>query len=123
MQKQIKKIVLILMIFAGAAYKWYMNKPMGRGEIEPPSIKLTRHAECRMKCRGIDLGEIEMTLVKGRINHQKSEPDKKPCPIWAREFYSAEDRQNIRVISADCPRKSTIITVIDLGKEHECDCS
>jgi len=82
------------------------------------NIKLTKHAKCRMKCRGIDADEIEEVLVDGKINNQKSDTKGKKkgdCPTYAIEYTTKRDKQNVRVIIAACEKETKIVTVIDLG--------
>jgi uncharacterized protein YxeA len=81
------------------------------------NIKLTKHAKCRMKCRGIDIDEIEEVLVDGKINNQKSDKPKKKgdCPTYAVEHVTKRDKQQVRVVIAACEKETKIVTVIDLG--------
>lgn len=128
--KKTKPLLTLLVIVLGIIYQtWFSEKsnikPESKAKLKKSSqlpISLTKHARCRMKCRKIDLDEINLALTKGKINHRKSEPHKKPCPVFSREVYSTKDRQKIRVVSADCPHKTTIITVIDLSNEYQCYC-
>lgn len=83
---------------------------------------LTKHAKCRMNCRNIDHKDIKDIFENGKINHRKSEPNKKPCPITALEGYASRDRQHIRVIAATCPEKTKVVTVIDLKNNYNCYC-
>lgn len=123
-KKTLNSIVVIIIAVLG--YFFADNKP----ETSPKSeivvrdsrISLTKHARCRMDCRKIDMSEVKLALDQGKINHQKSEPRKKPCPVYAREVFSKKDKQKIRVVSADCKDESTIITVIDLTTDHHCFC-
>jgi len=81
------------------------------------NFKITKHARCRMKCRGIDEGEIEEILQDGKINNKKSEtkPKKGNCPTYAIEGVTRRDKQNLRVIISACENETKIVTVIDLG--------
>lgn len=116
-----KQIIVLIFALVGIIYRFYSEvAPKDGPQHKRSRIVLTKHAKCRMACRHIDLDEIKLVLEEGKINAKKSEPSKKPCPVNAREL--AVHNQNIRVISADCGESQTIITVIDLGREYQCDC-
>ena len=91
----------------------YQNKP----------LILTRHAECRMDCRQISLEEVQYIIDNGRINPRKSKPAPSPdkCPTKAYEAWSPEG-QKIRLIIGICPDEPILITAIDLGHKHQCNC-
>jgi hypothetical protein len=82
-----------------------------------PKIVLTKHAQCRMDCRKIDIEEIKEVISKGQINPKKSEPKKKPCPLLAMEGITSKEKQKIRVVLAACKEETKIITVIDLNQK------
>ena len=81
----------------------------------------TKHAKCRMDCRFLNSAEVEDVILNGTINSRKSNSGAKPCPVIAKEKRTV-DKQNARVVYAHCPDKVKIITVIDLGKKHNCNC-
>ncbi len=80
-------------------------------------VVLTKHAQCRMDCRKIDLEEIKEIITKGQVNPKKSELKKKPCPVLAMEGITSKDKQRIRVVLAACKEETKIITVIDLNQK------
>ncbi len=81
----------------------------------------TKHAICRMECRSIDETEVLEILREGTINYNKSDLSASPCPSYAVEGMT-HDRQKVRVVVADCSSQPGIITVIDLGKDDDCQC-
>ncbi len=81
----------------------------------------TKHARCRMDCRHIDESEIKEILNDGEINYAKSEINASPCPKYALEGMT-HDHQHVRIIVGDCKSDASIITVIDLDHDFECDC-
>lgn len=85
------------------------------------SLYLTKHAKCRMECRHIDESEVKEILKEGEINYAKSETDANPCPKYALEGIT-HDKQHVRIIVGDCKTEASIITVIDLESDFECDC-
>lgn len=120
-KKAIKKSLSILVVIIG--YFLYDVIPFESQQTDSElNIIYTKHAKCRMECRMIDVNEVKETLLNGKINQRKSQMNKRPCPVIAREFYSKIDNQRIRVVSAECQNKKTIITVIDLGQDHDCYC-
>ena len=84
-------------------------------------LVFTKHARCRMDCRHITSKEIHEVLESGNINYNKSEPDGRPDPKYAIEGYTAE-QQHLRIIVAPENAKLIIITCIELGVEHSCNC-
>lgn len=84
-------------------------------------IYYTKHAKCRMNCRHIDESEVKEILDDGEINYAKSELKNKPCPKYALEG-TTHDGQKVRVIVGDCESQASIITVIDLKTDYECEC-
>lgn len=85
-------------------------------------IYYTVHAKCRMKCRNIDQSEVEEILDEGKINYTKSDLHCKGCPKYALEGIT-HDKQHVRVIVGDCESQASIITVIDLDTDFECECN
>jgi hypothetical protein len=86
------------------------------------TVYYTVHAKCRMKCRNIDQLEVEEILDEGNINYAKSDLKNKGCPKYALEGIT-HDKQHVRVIVGDCESQASIITVIDLDTDFECECN
>ncbi len=84
-------------------------------------IEYSNHARCRMQCRHISQTEVEETMQKGKINYDKSDLQNARCPRYAVEAVT-RDNQRVRIVYAQCNRSTTIVTVIDLGTDYECDC-
>jgi hypothetical protein len=84
-------------------------------------IYYTKHAKCRMDCRNIDESEVKEILKEGEINYSKSDLKSKPCPKYALEGVT-HDKQRVRIIVGNCSSQASIVTVIDLDNEFECDC-
>lgn len=104
------------------------NKPTNTKESKglnrnPSAINYSKHARCRMDCRHISEGEVREILTDGKINYAKSEIGNNPD---CKKKYAVEgktrDQQRVRIIFAPCQTEVTVVTVIDLGKEWECDC-
>ncbi len=74
-----------------------------------------------MNCRQIDESEVKEILKEGRINYNKSDLKKKPCPVYAVEGMT-HDRQHVRIVVGNCSSQASVITVIDLEQEFECEC-
>lgn len=85
-------------------------------------LEYSTHARCRMQCRAISQTEVEETMLEGKINYNKSDLQNTRCPRYAVEGIT-RDNQRVRIIYAQCNRSTTVVTVIDLGTDHECDCS
>lgn len=74
-----------------------------------------------MDCRHIDESEVKEILRNGRINYSKSELKSTPCPTYAVEGVT-QDGQSVRIIVGDCDSRASIVTVIDLKNDFECEC-
>ena len=78
-----------------------------------------------MECRDISESEIADILVTGIINESKSkEADAEAsgqCSTFVLEG-KTDDGQNVRIVFGACEKITKVITAIDLGAEHECDC-
>lgn len=89
----------------------------------PSIINYSKHARCRMACRHIDESEVKGILETGKINYAKSELGDNPdCKRKYAVEGSTRDNQKVRIIFAPCQTEITVVTVIDLGTEWECDC-
>ena len=78
-----------------------------------------------MECREISENEVEYILANGLINEEKSkeasDEAKGHCPTFALEG-NTNDGQHVRIIFGACDKITKVITAIDLGAEHECNC-
>ena len=85
----------------------------------------TKHARCRMECREISENEVEYILANGIVNDAKSKEEDAEasgqCPTFALEG-KTNDGQKVRIIFGACEKITKVITAIDLGAEHTCDC-
>jgi hypothetical protein len=83
-------------------------------------LEYSHHAQCRMDCRHISKGEVNDIMLHGHINDDKSDLNNPRCPRYAMEGYS--DDKKLRIIFAQCGNKTEVVTVIELGREWQCDC-
>lgn len=108
-------IVLIVASFIGCIRSDTLNR-------NPSEIIYTKHARCRMNCRHIDETEVKEILKNGTINYSKSELNGNNCyKKFAVEGFTKED-QHLRIIFAPCGNEETVVTVIDLKNEWNCNC-
>jgi Domain of unknown function (DUF4258) len=84
-------------------------------------LEYSNHAKCRMQCRHITQAEVEDIMRNGEINYNKSDLQNARCPRYAVEGLTA-DKQDVRIVFAQCNEKTEVVTVIDLGTEWQCDC-
>ena len=84
-------------------------------------LEYSNHAKCRMQCRKISQAEIEGIMQNGKINYNKSDIHNARCPRYAVEGVTA-DNQEVRIVFAQCDKKTTVVTVIDLDREWSCSC-
>ena len=84
-------------------------------------LKYSKHAKCRMECRHITQAEVEDIMRIGKINYPKSDLQNSRCPRFAVEGVT-NDKQDVRIVFAQCNESTTVVTVIDLDTEWSCDC-
>jgi Domain of unknown function (DUF4258) len=84
-------------------------------------IGYSNHARCRMDCRHITQAEVQDIMQHGSINYSKSDLQNARCPRYALEGTTG-DNQRVRIIFAQCTESTTVVTVIDLDTEWQCDC-
>jgi hypothetical protein len=74
-----------------------------------------------MQCREITESEVEDIMQNGKIDYKKSDLQNTRCPRYALEGVT-KDNQRVRIVYAQCNESTTVVTVIDLEKDHECNC-
>jgi len=104
-----------------AVPQWKDDGRNKRSEWRYQPLEYTAHAKCRMQCRQISEAEVSEILTSGTINYKKSNLNDKPCPTYAIEG-NTNDGQKVRIVFAACKTNTRVVTTIDIGKEHECDC-
>jgi hypothetical protein len=127
-------IVIAILCLIGLGIKKCRNSPdknpertvtTAEGDWRHHKLIYTKHARCRMECRDITENEVEYVLANGTVNESKSnEADEEAeghCPTFALES-KTNDGQNVRIIFGACDKITKVVTVIDLGEEHECNC-
>lgn len=111
----------LLILAVGALFQESSSSESTFSKEKATQLTYTRHAKCRMDCRFLDKDEVIDVIVNGKINHKKSSPKARPCPVVVKEKRTA-DRQMARVVYGRCPGKLKVITVIDLDTDHACQC-
>lgn len=124
--KAIGAAVVLLLLIGAWLYRNTGDSKTATGATQhliPPdaALSFTKHAQCRMACRGITETEIREVLAEGKINSRKSEPNDAPCPTYAIED-RVKDGQLLRIVFGVCGQQVRVITCIDLEQEHDCDC-
>ena len=104
-----------------AVPQWKDDGRNKRSEWRYQPLEYTAHAKCRMQCRQISEAEVSEILRSGTINYKKSNLNDKPCPTYAIEG-NTNDGQKVRIVFAACKTNTRVVTTIEIGKEHECDC-
>ena len=114
-------ILLILFFVAFLIRRW--NEPVQKEAFDrrPTSLIFTHHALCRMDCRHISKEEVQEIMQKGIINFNKSNNRERPCPTFALQGRTAGG-ESIRVIFAQCPSETRVITCYNLEEDFECYC-
>jgi uncharacterized membrane-anchored protein YhcB (DUF1043 family) len=88
----------------------------------PANLRYSKHAKCRMSCRNLDESEVLEILEKGKINMDKSNDRPNKCPTYALEGKTHDGQQSRMVFSFCGPDDVTVVTVIDLDTDWECNC-
>jgi len=89
---------------------------------DPDKIFYSKHARCRMECRHVSEQEVKYVLSNGKINYNKSSIEYENCKTkYAVEAVST-DKQRLRIIFAPCEEDVTVVTVIDLETDWQCQC-
>ena len=119
----LKKYIPYFVLLAAAFLLWYVKKNQAGDGLNrnPTVLEFTNHARCRMACRHIDESEVRDILKNGTLNVNKIEQDYrgKKFPLEG----MTKDGQNVRIVYAPEGDKMVVITVIDLGKDWDCDCN
>ncbi len=84
-------------------------------------LQYSEHAKCRMQCRKISQKEVEEIMGEGKINYNKSDLQHGQCPRYAVEGITS-DAQRVRIVFAQCDKKTVVVTAIDLESDFTCHC-
>jgi hypothetical protein len=119
----IVSLILILLVvgFAIIRMRWWEPQRKEAFDRSPTRLEYTRHALCKMDCRGITELEVTEIMKKGIINFSKSDPGDRPCPTFALQGYTT-DKDNIRVIFAQCNGTTRVVTCYNLKDDLDCEC-
>jgi hypothetical protein len=115
--------LLITLAVLALAFRMFRNEPVRKEAFDrtPSHLTYTQHALCRMECREISREEILEIMRKGLIHFNKSNRNDKPCPTYALQGRT-ESGEKLRVIFAQCPTETKVITCYNLEQEFKCDC-
>lgn len=117
-------ILTLLLILVLVAFGLARLKKRARTEAfdrTPTELVYTKHAQCRMDCRKISKEDINEVMKKGVILFNKSNRNDRPCPTYALQGYT-KDKENLRVIFAQCERETRVVTAYNLNEDPECVC-
>lgn len=114
-------LLLALLFIVFLIRRW--NEPQAREAFDrhPTTLVYTRHARCRMDCRHISQEEVNDIMYKGAINFNRSNRREQPCPTFALQGRTTSG-ELIRVIFAQCPTETKVITCYNLERDFHCDC-
>lgn len=113
--------LLGLVFLAFLIQRWNEPERKEAFDRKPPSLVYTKHALCRMDCRQIDRNEIQEVMKKGIINFSKSDRMDRPCPTFALQGRTISG-EYLRVIFAQCPAETKVITCYNLEQDFDCHC-
>ncbi len=119
----ILSLLIVVVFFIVFILKRWKEPPQREAfNRHPASIFYTNHALCRMDCRHISKEEIAEIIDHGSINFNRSNRRGNPCPTFALQGRTASG-ENIRVIFAQCPVETKVITCYNLEEEAACHCT
>lgn len=75
-----------------------------------------------MRCRHITQQEVKDIIANGTINYNKSDLNDPRGATYALEGMT-QDNQHVRIIVSPKLQHLTVVTVIDLEVEYECNCT
>lgn len=116
-------ILFLLLLVFGYFLKQRWHEPASSEALDrhPARIYYTRHARCRMDCRHISEADIRAIIENGVINLARSDARDRPCPTLAVQGETSNG-ESLRVILAQCPTETRIITCYNLRKDFTCAC-
>src|SRR6185295_2519587 len=87
----------------------------------PSRIEYTKFALCRMDCHHINANSIMVIVRNGEVNRDKSDLNKKPCPIFTVNSVTKQ-KMNIIIIIQQCGTVATILDCYDANGTVACNC-
>ena len=115
-------IALLAMVFLVFMIRRW-NEPVRKEAFDrsPVNLIYTKHALCRMACRNIDKDEVKEIMQEGIINFNKTDRRDRPCPTFALQGRT-QSGERLRIIFAQCPTETKVVTCINLDDEFDCSC-
>ena len=114
-------VLLALVFIAFLVRRWNEPERKEAFDRKPAKVVYTKHALCRMDCRRISKEEIAEIMQKGAINFNRSNRMDRPCPTFALQGRTSSG-EKLRVIFAQCPEQTNVITCYNLEVDFECHC-
>src|SRR5687768_4255978 len=123
-RRSLRLIIYLVMMFTLIMAAWFLSRKADKPELKKqPDVRLsvnrnrgfhrntdyleyTKHARCRMECRKITEAEVKEIMLEGNINYRKSNVKAMPCPVYALEGITAADDQRVRIVFAQCDKKT-----------------
>jgi len=96
-------------------------RPKEAFERNPSKLSYSKDAICLMDCLQISKEDINEIMQKGIINFSRSDRNNRPCPSFTLQGKTNMGKK-LRVLFAQCPEETTVITVYNLKRDIECDC-
>jgi hypothetical protein len=139
-RRSLRLVIYLVMLLTLILAAWFLSRKSYKPEVKKqPDVRLsvnrnhgfhrnidyleyTKHARCRMDCRKISEAEVKEIMLTGNINYRKSNVKASPCPVYAVEGITTTDDQRVRIVFAQCDRKTKVVTCIDLENEFNCAC-
>ena len=122
-----KRSLILSLLLLGILFLVFIirrwNEPIRKEAFnrDPTSLIYTKHALCRMGCRGIDKEEVREIMEKGIIHFNRSNRRERPCPTFALQGRTSSG-EKLRVVFAQCPTETRVVDCYNLAEESECQC-
>ena len=87
----------------------------------PSRIKYTKFALCRMDCHHLNANSIMGILRNGEVNRSRSDPNKRPCPIFTIRGLTKQNMSIIITIQ-QCGNGVKVLDCYDANGTVGCNC-
>jgi len=96
-------------------------RPKEAFERNPTKLTYAKDAICLMDCLQISKDDINEIMQKGIINFSRSDRNNRPCPSFTLQWKTNMGKK-LRVIFAQCPEETLVVTVYNMKRDIECNC-
>ena len=115
-------LLLILGLMLWAVYKRWQEPRQKEPFDRTAPLAFTAFALCQMECKNISKETLLEVMQKGLIHYNKSNRRRWPCPTYALQARTKNQRY-LRVVFEQCNSKTNVLFADDLEKGDSCQCT